>query len=123
MRQTPMTDPCQRQGVLVKPQPRLSDEQVALVDGASRDLLQDPGLLCEHAETIDLFKAAGATVDTASDGTHVRIPPRLIDEVPSDTKRLIQFVNIACVPALFALIGLGMWFRRRRRRDGLRWED
>ncbi len=75
-----MNDSPQREGVLVKPQPRLSDEQVALVDGASRDLLQDPGLLCEHAETIELFKAAGATVDTAHDGTHVRIPPRLVDK-------------------------------------------
>jgi len=49
--------------------------------------------------------------------------PRLIDEVPTGRKRTIQFVNIACVPAFFALIGIVMMYRRRRRRDQLKWPD
>ncbi len=47
--------------------------------------------------------------------------PRLVGEVDSRMKRAIQFVNIACVPALFALIGIGMMYRRRRRREKLTW--
>jgi gliding-associated putative ABC transporter substrate-binding component GldG len=47
--------------------------------------------------------------------------PRLVGEVDSRMKRAIQFVNIACVPALFALIGIGMMVRRRRRREELTW--
>ncbi len=49
--------------------------------------------------------------------------PRLIGDVPTAIKRQIQFINIACVPALFALIGLFMMFRRRKRRESLRWRD
>ncbi len=49
--------------------------------------------------------------------------PRMIDEVPADDKRRIQFINIACVPALFALIGVVMMYRRRRRRENLEWSD
>jgi ABC-type uncharacterized transport system involved in gliding motility auxiliary subunit len=49
--------------------------------------------------------------------------PRLIGDVPSATRRRIQFINIACVPAFFALIGVFMMFRRRKRRENLRWDD
>mgnify|MGYP006290217253 CR=1 FL=1 len=49
--------------------------------------------------------------------------PRLIDKVERTKKRTIQFVNIAGVPALFALIGLGMWARRRRRRGEFRRDE
>lgn len=41
------------------PRCRLSDEQVRLVDEVSRELLQDPGLLCAHKEVIESFRAAG----------------------------------------------------------------
>lgn len=47
--------------------------------------------------------------------------PPMVGEVDETTKRNIQFINIACVPALFALIGLGMMYRRRRRRETLKW--
>lgn len=49
--------------------------------------------------------------------------PRLVSDIPAEKRRTIQFVNIACVPAVFALIGVVMMFRRRRRRSKLRWED
>jgi len=71
----------QREGVLVRrPHRRLSDEQVRLIDGVSRDLLQDPGLLCYNREAAELFAAAGARVEPA-DGAcvRVRIPPAVID--------------------------------------------
>ena len=63
----------QREGVLVKPTCRLSDEQVKLIDRASRDLLQDPGLLCYNATATELFREAGATVVDAGDCSRIRI--------------------------------------------------
>ena len=36
----------QREGVVVTPYCRLSDAQVRLVDATSREILEDPGLLC-----------------------------------------------------------------------------
>lgn len=46
--------------------------------------------------------------------------PTLIGEVDKPTQRTIQFVNIACVPAVFAGVGVLMMSRRRRRKETLR---
>jgi trimethylamine--corrinoid protein Co-methyltransferase len=70
----------QREGVLVTPRCRLSDEQVRLVDEVSRELLQDPGLLCSHEEVIGSFRAAGATIEEAEAGARIRIPASIIDQ-------------------------------------------
>lgn len=43
--------------------------------------------------------------------------PRLIGEVPRELQRQIQFINIAMVPAIFALLGYIVLVIRRRRRD------
>ncbi|MFP4600828.1 MAG: Gldg family protein [Persicimonas sp.] len=43
--------------------------------------------------------------------------PRLLGEVPMDTQRSLQFVNIAAVPAVFAMLGVLMMARRRRRKE------
>ncbi len=43
--------------------------------------------------------------------------PRLLGEVPMDTRRSLQFVNIAAVPAVFAMLGALMMARRRRRKE------
>ena len=45
--------------------------------------------------------------------------PRLIGEVSPETKRMIQFINIVFVPSCFAMIGLVMMVRRRKRRERL----
>lgn len=45
--------------------------------------------------------------------------PRLIGEVPREQQRRIQFINILFVPAFFALIGVVMMIRRRRRKERL----
>ena len=71
----------QRQGVLVtQPHRRLSEDQVRLVDGVSRDLLQDPGLLCFNQEAADLYEKAGAAVEPGDECARVRIPPKVVDE-------------------------------------------
>jgi len=70
----------QREGVLVsQPLRRLSEDQVRLIDGTSRDLLQDPGLLCYNREAADLFEKAGAQVEPGDGYAHVRIPSDMID--------------------------------------------
>lgn len=43
--------------------------------------------------------------------------PRFIGEVPADMQRSIFFINIAAVPALFAMIGMIMMIRRRKRKE------
>ena len=77
----------QREGVLVRPECRLSDEQVRLIDGVSRDLLYDPGLLCYNAEAAEIFKRAGAVVEPDTPCARVRIPEdvlnRALDSAPS----------------------------------------
>lgn len=57
--------------------------------------------------------------DTALTQIRSKAMPRLLGEVPEDAKRSLQFVNIAAVPAVFALIGVYMMSRRRRRRESL----
>ena len=69
----------QREGVLVRPEQRLSDEQVRLVDGVSRDLLEDPGLLCYNDEATELFRAAGSKVEPQEGFARVRVPSGIID--------------------------------------------
>jgi len=74
-----MTTKKQRDGVLVQPECRLSDEQVHLIDEVSRDLLYDPGLICSCAWAIELFKQVGAVVEPDSQGARIRIPPNVLD--------------------------------------------
>ncbi len=73
-------DEKQREGVLVNPHCRLSENQVRLVDEVSRELLEDPGFLCFNKEAASIFRNAGAPVEDADDCLRVRIPPRLVDE-------------------------------------------
>ena len=70
----------QRDGVLVNPHCRLSDTQVRLVDGVSRDLLQDPGLLCYNADAAEIFRKAGAKTEEADGCARIRVPAAIIDK-------------------------------------------
>ncbi len=70
----------QREGVLVRPQERLSEAQVRLIDGVARDLLADPGLICFNGEAAEVFRAAGAQVEAAEGAAaRVRLPEAVID--------------------------------------------
>lgn len=77
----------QREGVVVQPEERLSEKQVKIVDGMSRELLQDPGIFCYNQQAVEIFKDAGATVEEAGDCTRLRIGDkvvdRMLDTVPS----------------------------------------
>jgi trimethylamine--corrinoid protein Co-methyltransferase len=70
----------QREGIIVQPQYRLSDNQVRLIDGVSRDLLEDPGVFCYNADAAEIFKKAGAKAEDADSCVRLRIPARVIDE-------------------------------------------
>jgi len=70
----------QREGVLVNPICRLSDAQVRLVDEVSRDLLQNPGLLCYNTEAAEIFGRAGAKIEQQGECLRVRVPSSIIDK-------------------------------------------
>ncbi len=61
--------------------------------------------------------------DTALTQIRSKSMPRLLGDVPTETKHALQFVNIAAVPACFALIGVFMMMRRRRRKESLERKD
>jgi trimethylamine--corrinoid protein Co-methyltransferase len=71
----------QREGVLVTPHRRLTDEQIKLIDGISRDLLEEPGLLCDNAAAAEIFRSAGAKTEDADGCVRIRIPSSIIDKV------------------------------------------
>jgi len=60
--------------------------------------------------------------DSALSEIRAKAMPRLLGEVPAETRYLLQFVNIATVPALFAAVGVLMMMRRRRRKEALQKE-
>jgi len=66
---------------MVKPQCRLADNQIELVDGVSRELLQNPGLLCHNENAAKVFKKAGAQIEDAGNCVRIRVPEALIDKV------------------------------------------
>ncbi|MBL7043579.1 MAG: trimethylamine methyltransferase family protein [Pirellulaceae bacterium] len=70
----------QREGVLVKPLRRLSQQQIRLIDGISRELLEDPGLLCYNPAAAEIFRAAGAKIEDARDCVRIRVPSSIIDK-------------------------------------------
>jgi trimethylamine--corrinoid protein Co-methyltransferase len=78
-----MSETAQREGVVVRPECRLSDEQVRLIDGVSRDLLYDPGLLCYNAEAVEIFQRAGAVVEPGPDWVRVRVTEAVLDRALS----------------------------------------
>ena len=64
---------------MVQPQRRLTDEQIRILDGVSRDLLEEPGLWCYNAEAAELLRSAGARTEDAGECVRVRLPGSLVD--------------------------------------------
>jgi trimethylamine--corrinoid protein Co-methyltransferase len=80
----------QRLGALVTPEKRLSDEQIRLIDGVSRDLLENPGLLSYNQEATELFRQAGAKVEEADGCARIRVPSKLLDRaIESAPSRIV----------------------------------
>jgi len=70
----------QREGVVVKPYLRLTEEQIASIDRVSRELLQDPGLRCFNEAAAAELEKAGAKVEEANECKRVRIPDELVSK-------------------------------------------
>jgi len=70
----------QREGVVVTPLRRLSQMQVQLIDGVSRDLLEDPGLLCYHAAAAGIYRAAGAKTEQEESCVRIRLSSSIVDK-------------------------------------------
>jgi trimethylamine---corrinoid protein Co-methyltransferase len=73
-----------REGIVVKPYDRLSNEEVSLLDGASLEILDDPGIWCFSERAARLYEAHGAEVREETDSGarcwRVRIPAGLVRE-------------------------------------------
>jgi trimethylamine--corrinoid protein Co-methyltransferase len=67
--------------VLVEPFDRLTGNQVRLIDGISRELLENPGILCYNSEAAGIFKQAGAKTEELENCVRVRIPGSIVDRV------------------------------------------
>jgi len=70
----------QREGVVVRPLCRLSQTQIKLIDGVSRDLLENPGLLCYNAAAADIYASAGAKIESGEGWVRVRLSSSIIDK-------------------------------------------
>jgi trimethylamine--corrinoid protein Co-methyltransferase len=71
----------QRQGVLVNPYCRLTNDQILLIDSVSRELLENPGLFCYNERAAKIFQTAGAKVEDAGTCVRIRIPSNIIDKI------------------------------------------
>jgi len=81
-----------KRGVVVdRPYERLTREQVELIDQTSLSLLENPGILCYHEESVSLLEKAGASAKATREGEHdawwVKIPEKVVkkalETVPS----------------------------------------
>ncbi|NIU58924.1 MAG: hypothetical protein GWN67_21840 [Phycisphaerae bacterium] len=70
----------QREGVLVKPYCRLNETQLRLVDSVSRELLQDPGLICYNQKATKIFKDAGAKIEEMNGCVRIRVSSTIVDK-------------------------------------------
>ncbi|MGM0652677.1 MAG: trimethylamine methyltransferase family protein [Bacillota bacterium] len=72
-------------GIVVhKPYARLSQKQIEMIDRASLDLLEKPGILCYHEESVAMLEKAGATAEKTREGEHdawwVSIPAKIVKQ-------------------------------------------
>jgi trimethylamine--corrinoid protein Co-methyltransferase len=65
----------------VTPQDRLTDGQIRLIDGLSREILEDPGILCYNREAAAIFEEAGAKSQALATCARLRIPSSLVERV------------------------------------------
>lgn len=72
-------------GIIVhKPYTRLSRDEIEMINQASLDILENPGILCYHEESVSLLEKAGAKVKATREGEHVAwwvsIPSKIVKE-------------------------------------------
>lgn len=65
----------------MQPHERLTQEQVKLVDQTSREILENPGVLCYNKRAVEVFREAGAPVEDLSDCSRIRITAEILNQV------------------------------------------
>jgi len=70
----------QREGVLVEPYERISQDEVARIDKASMEILYDPGLFSDNEEVVEILGARGAKIKKEGSSWRIRIPEKIIRE-------------------------------------------
>ena len=70
----------QREGVLVSPHKRLDEKQIKLIDAASRELLENPGIYCYNSRASEIFEKAGAKREKLSQCDRIILPSSVIDK-------------------------------------------
>ena len=83
-----------RQGILVKPYQRLSEEQVAQIHRASMEVLADPGIMCFNKDAAELFAGGGAGVTAVKEGNVpywvLKIPEKLVLEALETSPKVVK---------------------------------
>ncbi|MFW6137568.1 MAG: trimethylamine methyltransferase family protein [Spirochaetota bacterium] len=79
----------QREGAVVNPQQRLSEQQIKIVDEVSRELLENPGILCYNKQASEVFRKARASVEHEQDFSRISIPSSIIDRILEDAPSTI----------------------------------
>ena len=67
-----------RKGIIVEPTERLSIDQIKLIDRASVEILGEIGLFCSNEEALEIFNSNGAKIETAKEGSLVKIPEKIL---------------------------------------------
>jgi gliding-associated putative ABC transporter substrate-binding component GldG len=112
------------------PEGKTNDDLVAdasaparvLVVGSGDFLQPNPevgydGGLVQVAQRFFFASTEWLAQDTSLTQIRSKSMPTLLPKVNLETQRTVQFINIAMVPAIFAALGLLMYWRRGRRRE------
>jgi trimethylamine--corrinoid protein Co-methyltransferase len=83
-----------RNGVLVEPYRRLTEEQIEKIHQATLDILLDPGVICYNREAAEIFGDSGAEViSLGNEGGKswlLKIPERVISEAVANAPKVVK---------------------------------
>ncbi len=81
-----------RNGVLVEPYRRLTEEQIEKIHQASLSILLDPGIICFNRDAAQVFGDNGAEVEPGAqeDSWLVRIPEKIVSGAVSATPKVVK---------------------------------
>jgi trimethylamine--corrinoid protein Co-methyltransferase len=81
-----------RNGVLVEPYGRLTEEQIEKIHLASLSILRDPGIICFNKDAARLFGDSGAEVEPGAqeDSWLIKISEKIISEAVSAAPKVVK---------------------------------
>ena len=99
-----------RKGVIVRePFKRLSDDEIKILDKASKDILENLGLQCFNEEAADIFSKNGCEISKHDEETGKMVRNLMImwEDIPSITDKSLQEVLPAVELKQFAIAMYG----------------